>query len=180
MISTLEIGTQCYGLLISPYDPEFLLPIQIKIMDKFVKEEQVYYKVKVLDMLETNFRMLKDHLPAFKVCRKKGSDIKSTLIKKADFDSLYCKDDVIKLLEKDYFFIEGNFVRVDKDGLKELYNDFVKYIINYHYKRLYDLTSRSFLANTPVFENQKDMFEKRVKKIGFGDMFDKYGIKLAL
>ena len=40
--------------------------------------------------------------------------------------------------------------------------------------------SRSFLANRPVFENQKEMFKRRINKIGFGDMFDKYNLKIDL
>ena len=31
-----------------------------------------------------------------------------------------------------------------------------------------------------VFENQKDMFKKRIEKIGFGDMFQKYNLNLKL
>ena len=61
-----------------------------------------------------------------------------------------------------------------------LYNKFVKYIINYHYRKLYQLTSRSFLANQPIFENQKEVFKRRVEKIGFGDMFQKYDLKLDI
>ena len=47
-------------------------------------------------------------------------------------------------------------------------------------KKLYDLMSRNFIANTPIFENQKDMFKKRIEKIGFGDMFQKYNLNLKL
>ena len=40
--------------------------------------------------------------------------------------------------------------------------------------------SRTFVSNTPIYENQKDVFKKRVEKIGFGDMFEKFGIKLSI
>ena len=46
--------------------------------------------------------------------------------------------------------------------------------------QLYQLTSRSFLANQPIFENQKEVFKRRVEKIGFGDMFQKYDLKLDI
>ena len=40
--------------------------------------------------------------------------------------------------------------------------------------------NRSFMANTPLFENQKDMFLKRVNKIGFGDIFTKFELNLDI
>ena len=88
--------------------------------------------------------------------------------------------DLLTYLNTKPFFVEDNYITLDKNGLKELYHKFLKYMINFHYKKLYDLMSRNFIANTPIFENQKDMFKKRIEKIGFGDMFQKYNLNLKL
>ena len=72
------------------------------------------------------------------------------------------------------------YITPDKAGLQDLYNKFVKYIINYHFKKLYQLTSRSFLANQPVYNNQKDVFIRRVENLGFGDILKKYDLKLDI
>jgi hypothetical protein len=40
--------------------------------------------------------------------------------------------------------------------------------------------SRAFLANRPVIEKQKEMFKRRINKVGFGDMFEKYKLKIDI
>ena len=86
----------------------------------------------------------------------------------------------IQKLNDKAFYLEDNYIVPDKTGLIDLYNKFVKYIINYHFKKLYQLTSRSFISGQPIFNNQKDVFLRRVERLGFGDMFQKYDLKLDI
>ena len=88
--------------------------------------------------------------------------------------------ELIQKLNDKPFYLEDNYIVPDKTGLIDLYNKFVKYIINYHFKKLYQLTSRSFISGQPIFNNQKDVFLRRVERLGFGDMFQKYDLKLDI
>ena len=179
MVRTFNIGTECYAILNSVTDPEFLLPIKIVILEKHTFNERTTYKVKIKDIYETDFNLLKEHLIGFKVSCNLRTE-KMQLVKKTEMDGFKGMGDLLAFLDKKPFFIEDVFITLDKDGLYDLYNRFVKYIINYHYKRLFTLCNRSFLANQPIFENQKEMFYKRVNSIGFGDVFDKYNLKLDI
>lgn len=180
MIQTYNIGTECYALLTSANEPEFLLPVKIVLLEKYTINGRTTYKVKIREIFESDFDYLKEHFGSIKVSLSMKSENRVTLLKKNDLDSVKCMGDLIQKLNDKTFFLEDNYISLSKEGLADLYNKFVKYIINYHFKRLYQLMSRSFLVNQPVFENQKDMFKKRITKIGFGDMFDKYDLKLDI
>lgn len=180
MTRTYNVGTECYAILSSVTDPEFMLPIKIVILEKHTFNERTTYKVKIRDIYETDFELLREHLMGMKVSCNLKTENKVQLVKKDELKEMKGMGDLLAKLDKKPFFIEDVFVTLDKEGLYDMYNRFVKYIINYHYKRLYTLCSRSFLANQPVFENQKEMFRKRVESIGFGDMFKKYNLKLDI
>lgn len=180
MTRTYNVGTECYAILSSVTDPEFMLPIKIVILEKHTFNERTTYKVKIKDIYETDFELLREHLMGMKVSCNLRTENKVQLVRKDELKEMKGMGDLLEKLDKKPFFIEDVFVTLDKEGLYDMYNRFVKYIINYHYKRLYTLCSRSFLANQPVFENQKEMFRKRVNSIGFGDMFDKYNLKLDI
>ena len=102
------------------------------------------------------------------------------LIKKADLDQMNTMKEITDHVSSKAFYLEENYITIDKEGLKDLYIKFVKYLINYHYKKLYKLTSKSFLAGTPLFENQMEVFMRRVNKLGFGDYFERNNIKIDL
>lgn len=175
-----NIGTECYALMISTNDPEFLIPLKIMILEKYSTRNKMFYKVKIREILENNFNYVKEHLPGIMVVSNIKTDGKSTLIKKGEIDKMNGMGELLTKLNDKHFYIESNYITLDKEGLKDLYNRFTKYIINYHFRKLFQLMSNTFLAGTPIFENQKDMFKKRVEKIGFGDMFEKYKLKLSI
>lgn len=180
MVRTYNIGIECYAILSSVTDPEFMLPIKIVILDKHTLGGRTTYKVKIRDIYETNFELLKEHLMGMKVSCNMRTENKVQLIRKDELKEINGMGELLAKLDKKPFFIEDVFITVDKEGLYDMYNRFVKYIINYHYKRLFTLCNRSFLANQPIYENQKDMFRKRVNSIGFGDLFEKYNLKLDI
>lgn len=185
MVRTYNIGTECYGLLTSPTDPEFLLPVQIIILEKYSLGNKTSYKVKIKDIFETDFNYLKEHMSQLKLATNLKTEsintVKSpTFIKKSKLDTFENKIELLNYLNDKPFFLEDNYITLDKEGLKDLYYKFVRYIINFHYTRLFQLVNRSFLANTPIFENQKDMFLKRVNKIGFEDVFKKFDLKIDI
>ena len=172
-----NIGTECYALLTSSYDAEMLLPVKIVLLEKYSIHDRMTYKVKIREIFESNFELLKEHLAGFKVSANLKSENKIVLIKKSDLETVKEMSGLMEFIKDKEFFLEENYITLDKDGLYDLYDRFVKYLINYHYRRLYQIMSRSFLANRPVFENQKEMFKRRINKIGFGDMFEKYNLK---
>ena len=104
----------------------------------------------------------------------------NTLLKKQEVESVSTMSELLQKLNDKPFYLEDNYIVPDRVGLVDLYNKFVKYIINYHYRKLYQLTSRTFLANQPIYNNQKDLFIRRVENIGFGDIFKKYDLKLDI
>ena len=104
----------------------------------------------------------------------------TTLLRKSEVDAVNSMSELIQKLNNKSFYLEGNYIVPDKAGLMDLYNQFVKYIINYHFRKLYQLTSRSFLANQPIYNNQKDVFIRRVEGLGFGDILKKYDLKLDI
>ena len=175
-----NIGTECYALLTSSYDAEMLLPVKVVLLEKYSFHDRMTYKVKIREIFESNFELLKEHLAGFKVSANLKSENKIVLIKKSELESIKEMSGLIDFIKDKEFFLEENYITLDKDGLYELYDRFVKYLINYHYKRLYQIMSRSFLANRSVFENQKEMFKRRINKIGFGDMFEKYNLKIDI
>ena len=180
MVRTYNIGTECYALLISHTDPEFLLPVKIVILEKYTLNSKVKYKVKVKEIFESDLDYLKKHLYGFRVAFSLKNTNQNILIKVDKLETIKSMSDLLTYLNTKPFFVEDNYIILVKNGLKELYHKFLKYMINFHYKKLYDLMSRNFIANTPIFENQKDMFKKRIEKIGFGDMFQKYNLNLKL
>lgn len=180
-----SIGTECYALLTSPNDPDFLLPAKIIIVEKCVTGNKNAYKVKIRDLFETDFVYLKEHLINIKYPKNVkdviGSNgVKNPLLKKAEVDKIENKTELLTALNDKSFYIEDNYITLDKEGLKDLYIKFVKYLINYHYEKMFGIVSRSFIGSSPIFENQKDMFKKRIEKIGFGDVFQKFGLELKI
>ena len=148
-------------------------------MEKYSLGNNTTYRVKIRDIFETDFNYLKDNFIQVRVQKNIKGDL-GTLIKKTQLNSINNKTELLNYLNDQTFFLEDNYITLDKNGLRDLYNKFVRYLINYHMRQLYRLMSRSFLANTPIFENQKDMFLKRVNKIGFKDIFDKFELDLEV
>ena len=185
MKRTYNIGIECYALLTSPNDPDFLLPAKIIVLERCVAGNRNAYKVKIRDLFETNFAYLKEHLVNIKY-PKSVKDIigsggsRTPLIKKVELDKIENQTELLTLLNDKPFFIEDNYMTLDKEGLKDLYIKFVKYLINYHYEKMFGIVSRSFIGSSPIFENQKEMFKKRIEKIGFGDVFQKFGLELKI
>ena len=59
MVRTYNIGTECYALITSPSEPEFLLPVKIILLEKYTLNSRVTYKVKIKDILENDIKFLK-------------------------------------------------------------------------------------------------------------------------
>lgn len=180
MVRTYNIGTECYALITSPNEPEFLLPVKIVLLEKYTQGSRTTYKVKITDIFETDINFLKEHFGSVKVSMNLKSANLTTLLRRGEVDSVKTMSELIQKLNNRPFYLEDNYITPDKVGLQDLYNKFVKYIINYHFRKLYQLTSRSFLANQPVYNNQKDVFRRRVENLGFGDVFRKYDLKLDI
>lgn len=180
MIRTYNIGTECYALITSHIDAEFLLPVKIILVSKYTSINKTKYKVRIKNIFETNFDYIKEHLYGLKVSMNPKSENQTILIRKDKLDSINNIGELLTYLNDKFFYIEDNYIALDKEGLKDLYNRFTKYLINFHYKKIYQLMSRSFISNTPIFENQKDVFRRRIEKIGFGDMFEKYDLNIHI
>ena len=180
MVRTYNIGTECYALVTSPNEPEFLLPVKVIILEKYTQSDRTTYKVKIREIFETDLNFLKEHFINVKVSMNLKSANLTTLLRKSQVDSVNSMSELIQKLNDKPFYLEDNYIVPDKAGLMDMYNKFVKYIINYHFRKLFQLTSRSFLANQPVFNNQKELFIRRVENFGFGDVFKKYDLKLDI
>ena len=180
MVRTYNIGTECYALVTSPNEPEFLLPVKVIILEKYTQSDRTTYKVKIREIFETDLNFLKEHFINVKVSMNLKSANLTTLLRKSQVDSVNSMSELIQKLNDKPFYLEDNYIVPDKAGLIDMYNKFVKYIINYHFRKLFQLTSRSFLANQPVFNNQKELFIRRVENFGFGDIFKKYDLKLDI
>lgn len=180
MVRTYNIGTECYALITSPNEPEFLLPVKIVLLEKYTQSSRTTYKVKIREIFENDINYLKEHFGSVKVSMNLKSANLTTLLRRNDVDTVKTMSELIQKLNDRPFYLEDNYITPDKVGLQDLYNKFVKYIINYHFRKLYQLTSRSFLANQPVYNNQKDVFLRRVENLGFGDILKKYDLKLDI
>ena len=180
MVRTYNIGTECYALITSPNEPEFLLPVRVVLLEKYTTNTRTTYKVKIREIFETDLNYLKEHFGSVKVSMNLKSANLTTLLRRSQVDSINSMSELIQKLNDRPFYLEDNYIVPDKTGLVDLYNKFVKYIINYHFRKLYQLTSRSFLANQPVYNNQKDVFIRRVERLGFGDMLNRYDLKLDI
>ena len=180
MVRTYNIGTECYALINCPNEPEFLLPVKVILLEKYTQGERTTYKVKIREIFENDINYLKEHFSSVRVQMNLKSANITSLLKKTEVESVKTISELIQKLNDKPFYIEDNYIVPDKTGLIDLYNKFVKYIINYHFKKLYQLTSRSFISGQPIFNNQKDVFLRRVERLGFGDMFQKYDLKLDI
>lgn len=180
MVRTYNIGTECYAIITSPNEPEFLLPVKIVLLEKYTQGDRTTYKVKIREIFETDINFLKEHFGNVKVSTNLKTFNLTTLLRKGEIDSIKTMSELIQKLNDKPFYLEDNYIVPDKVGLVDMYNKFVKYIINYHFRKLFQLTSRSFLANQPVFNNQKDLFLRRVENLGFGDVLKKYDLKLDI
>ena len=180
MVRTYNIGTECYALVTSMNEPEFLLPTKVVLLEKYTQGERTTYKVKIREIFENDINYLKEHFSSIRVTTNLKSTNFTTLLKKNELESIKTMSELIQKLNDKPFYLEDNYIVPDKIGLVDLYNRFVRYIINYHYRKLFQLTSRGFLANQPVFNNQKDVFIRRVENLGFGDIFKKYDLKLDI
>jgi hypothetical protein len=180
MKRTYNIGSECYAIITSANEPEFLLPVKVVLLEKFSMGEKTIYKVKIREILENDINFLKEHFGNVKVSTNLKSFNLTTLLRKSEVDSVKTLSELVQKLNDKSFYLEDNYIVPDKSGLVDMYNKFVKYIINYHFRKLYQLTSRGFLANQPVFNNQKELFIRRVENFGFGDVFKKYDLKLDI
>ena len=180
MVRTYNIGTECYALVTTPSEPEFLLPVKVVLLEKYTQGGRTTYKVKIREILENDINFLKEHFGSVKVTMNLKSASLTTLLRRNEVDSVNTMSELLQKLSDKAFYLEDNYIFPDKSGLVDIYNKFVKYIINYHFRKLYQLTSRTFLANQPVFNNQKDVFIRRVEGLGFGDIFKKYDLKLDI
>ena len=170
----------CYALLTSYTDPEFLIPAMVKIYGKTFNGEEVLYKVEILEIYENNFKLLKEHLLNFKVCMSATRDTRNSLLKKDVIEGLNDMSDLIIALKKKFIYLNENYICTSISELHDLYDRFVKYIINYHYEQIYKLTNRTFLANSPIYENDKENYKKKINNIGFKNEFDRYGLKIDI
>lgn len=175
-----NIGMECYGLLTSPFEPDVLLPVKIVILEKFAIGDRMTYKVKIKEILEMDLNFIKEHIPNFKVITSMKPINRTPLLKKTDVDSVNTVSELIQKLNDRYFFLEDNYMTPDRIGLEDLYNKFVKYILNYHLRMMHMVMGRSFLSKYPIYNNQKDVFMRRIERLGFGDMFQKYGFKMDI
>ena len=180
MVRTYNIGTECYALIVPTNEPEFLLPVKVVLLEKYTQGSRTTYKVKIREIFENDINYLKEHFGSVRVSMNLKSANFTTLLKRTEVESVKTMSELIQKLNDRPFYLEDNYITPDKIGLIDLYNKFVKYIINYHYRKLFQLTSRGFLANQPVFNNQKDVFIRRVEGLGFGDILKKYDLKLDI
>ena len=180
MVRTYNIGTECYALITSNNEPEFLLPVKVVLLEKYTQNSTTTYKVKIREILENDIKYLKEHFGSVKVSMNLKSANLTTLLRRPEVESVNTMSELIQKLNDRPFYLEDNYIVPDKLGLVDLYNKFVKYIINYHFRKLYQLTSRRFLINQPIFNDQKDVFLRRVEQLGFGDVFRKYDLKLDI
>lgn len=175
------IGTECYGLITTPNEPDFILPVQLIILEKYKMGSRNMYKVKIKDIYETDFNYLKEYMYRLRLLTTlTGEKGQRNFIPKSKMSEFENKFELLNYLNDCPFFLEENYITINKEDLRELYYKFVKYLVNYHYEKLFTLSSRSFMANSPFFENQKDMFLKRIRKIGFADVFDKFELELDI
>ena len=154
--------------------------MKVILLEKYTQGERTTYKVKIREIFENDINYLKEHFSSVKVSMSLKTNNITTLLKKPEVESVKTISELIQKLNDKPFYLEDNYIVPDKTGLIDLYNKFVKYIINYHFKKLYQLTSRSFISGQPIFNNQKDVFLRRVERLGFGDMFQKYDLKLDI
>ena len=180
MVRTYNIGTECDALITCPNEPEFLLPVKVILLEKYTQGERTTYKVKIREIFENDINYLKEHFSSVRVQMNLKSANITSLLKRTEVESVNTISELIQKLNDKPFYLEDNYIVPDKTGLIDLYNKFVKYIINYHFKKLYQLTSRSFISGQPIFNNQKDVFLRRVERLGFGDIFQKYDLKLDI
>ena len=180
MVRTYNIGTECYALVTSPNEPEFLLPVKVVLLEKYTQGERTTYKVKIREILEPDINYLKEHFVNVKVSMSLKTANLTTLLRRNDVESVKTMSELVQKLGDKAFYLEDNYIVPDKVGLMDLYNKFVRYIINYHFRKLYQLTSRGFLVSQPIYNNQKDVFIRRVERLGFDDVFKKYDLKLDI
>lgn len=180
MNRTYNIGTECYALITSPSEPEFLLPTKVILLEKFTLDDRTTYKVKIKEIFETDINFLKEHFGNVKVTTNIKSDNRFILLSKSELKSVNSISDLIQKLNDKPFYLEDNYISPDKSGMTDIYNKFVKYIVNYHFRKLYQVTSRKFLISQPIYNDQKDVFKRRVERLGFGDVFQKYDLKLDI
>ena len=107
MSNIINIGTECFALLTTPNEPEMLLPVQIKVVEKYNMDNNITYKVKIIDIFETDFNYLKDNMSQLKVSLSLGAN-KSTLIKKSVLEKIENKMELLTCLNDKLFFIENN------------------------------------------------------------------------
>ena len=103
-----NIGTECYALLTSSYDVEMLLPVKIVLLEKYSINDRITYKVKIREIFESNFELLKEHLAGFKISVNLKSENKVVLIKKSDLDSVKEMSGLMEFIKDKEFFLEEN------------------------------------------------------------------------
>ena len=173
-----------------PFDVRIgLPPVEVLFpcdMERCFREGGFAFLEQAADMVgvhvgnENDINFLKEHFINVKVSMSLKTANLTTLLRKGEVDSIKTMSELIQKLNDRPFYLEDNYIVPDKTGLIDLYNKFVKYIINYHFRKLYQLTSRSFLINQPVYNDQKDIFIRRVESLGFGDVLKKYNLKLDI
>ena len=138
MVRTYNIGTECYALLTCSSDPEFLLPVKIIILEKYSLGNRTTYKVKIRDIFETDFNYLKEHITNLKLLTTLKGDVahSQVFIKKSKIEKIENKTELLTYLNEKPFFLEDNYITIDKEGLKDLYYRFVKYMINFHFEKI--------------------------------------------
>ena len=99
-----NIGTECYALLTSSYDAEMLLPVKVVLLEKYSIHDRITYKVKIKEIFESNFELLKEHLVGFKVSVNLKSENKIVLIKKCDLETVKEMSGLMELIKDKEFF----------------------------------------------------------------------------
>ena len=59
MVRTYNIGTECYALITSTSEPEFLLPVKVVILEKYTLNDSATYKVKIKEIYELSDKKVK-------------------------------------------------------------------------------------------------------------------------
>ena len=98
MVRTYNIGTECYALITSTSEPEFLLPVKVVILEKYTLNDSATYKVKIKEIYETNFSYLKEHFGIIRMPISMKSENRITLLKKLELESTNSMSELIQKL----------------------------------------------------------------------------------
>ena len=100
MVRTYNIGTECYALVTSPNEPEFLLPVKVVLLEKYTQGDRTTYKVKIREIFENDINYLKEHFINVKVSMSLKTANLTTLLRKSEVDSVNSMSELIQKLNE--------------------------------------------------------------------------------